>query len=138
MEGASSLIMLVVVVAVFYFMLIRPENKRKKQAEAMRESLKKGDTITTIGGIVGKVVLVKPDTLVIETSEDRVRLEVTKWAISTTGVQASDAQSGGRKKEEEKPAEEKAEEAAPAAQETAAPAEEKADRDPWDEPEKKD
>ena len=59
MEGASSIIMLVVLVLVFYFMLIRPENKRKKQAQAMRDSLKKGDTITTIGGIVGKIVTVK-------------------------------------------------------------------------------
>ena len=122
MEGASSLIMLVIVVAVFYFMLIRPENKRKKQAEAMRNSLKKGDVITTIGGIVGKVVTVKPDTIVIETSDDRVRMELTKWAVSTTGVQSSDTQTS-KKKEEEKPAEddaEKAEEPAPAIQETEA------------------
>lgn len=76
MEGASSsIIMLVVLIAVFYFMLIRPENKRKKKAQEMRDSLKKGDTITTIGGIVGKIVMVKPDTIVIETSDDRVRME---------------------------------------------------------------
>ena len=87
MEGASSsTIMLVVLIAVFYFMLIRPENKRKKKAQEMRDSLKKGDTITTIGGIVGKIVMVKPDTIVIETSDDRVRMELTKWAVSTTGV----------------------------------------------------
>ena len=85
MEGASSsIIMLVVLIAVFYFMLIRPENKRKKKAQEMRDSLKKGDTITTIGGIVGKIVMVKPDTIVIETSDDRVRMELTKWAVSTT------------------------------------------------------
>ena len=55
MEGASSsIIMLVVLIAVFYFMLIRPENKRKKKAQEMRDSLKKGDTITTIGGIVAR------------------------------------------------------------------------------------
>ena len=90
MEGASSsTIMLVVLIAVFYFMLIRPENKRKKKAQEMRDSLKKGDTITTIGGIVGKIVMVKPDTIVIETSDDRVRMELTKWAVSTTGVQSS-------------------------------------------------
>ena len=90
MEGASSsIIMLVVLIAVFYFMLIRPENKRKKKAQEMRDSLKKGDTITTIGGIVGKIVMVKPDTIVIETSDDRVRMELTKWAVSTTGVQSS-------------------------------------------------
>jgi preprotein translocase subunit YajC len=83
--------MLVVLIAVFYFLLIRPENKRKKKAQEMRDSLKKGDVITTIGGIVGKIVMVNPDTLVIETSEDRVRMEITKWAITTTGVQASPA-----------------------------------------------
>ena len=88
MEGASSsIIMLVVLIAVFYFMLIRPENKRKKKAQEMRDSLKKGDTITTIGGIVGKIVMVKPDTIVIETSDDRVRMELTKWSVSTNNSQ---------------------------------------------------
>ena len=109
MESISSIIMLVVVIAVFYFMLIRPENKRKKQAQAMRDSLKKGDTITTIGGIVGKIVTVKPDTIVIETSEDRVRMELTKWAVSTTGVQAS-TEPVKEKKEKKESAEEPAEE----------------------------
>ena len=89
-ESSYSIIMLVVLMAVFYFLLIRPENKRKKKAQEMRESVKKGDTITTIGGIIGRVVQVNKDTLVIETSEDRVRMEVTKWAISTPGVQTTD------------------------------------------------
>ena len=104
----ESIIMLVVLIAVFYFLLIRPENKRKKKAQEMRDSLKKGDVITTIGGIVGKIVMVNPDTLVIETSEDRVRMEITKWAISTTGVQASTEAKAAKKKDEEK-ADEKAE-----------------------------
>ena len=125
MEGASSIIMLVVLFAIFYFMLIRPENKRKKQAQAMRDSLKKGDVITTIGGIVGKIVLVKPDTIVIETSEDRVRMELTKWAVSTTGVQAS-AEGQTSKEDKKKEDEVKASEEIPetAAEESAAPAEE--------------
>ena len=107
----ESILMLVVLIAVFYFLLIRPENKRKKQAQAMRDSLKKGDVITTIGGIIGKIVQVNPDTLVIETSEDRVRMEITKWAISTTGVQAStEATKEKKKKEEDKPQEEPAKE----------------------------
>jgi preprotein translocase subunit YajC len=89
----SSIIMLVLLLVVFYFMLIRPENKRKKAAQEMRNSLKKGDKLTTIGGIVGTIVQVKDDTLIIETSEDRVRMEITKWAVSTTGVQTTaDAQ----------------------------------------------
>ena len=90
--GGSMIIMLVIMIAVFYFFLIRPENKKKKQAEEMRSSLAVGDTITTIGGIVGKIVAVKSETIVFETSEDRVRMEVTKWAISTKGKQTQEAQ----------------------------------------------
>ena len=121
----ETILMMGLLVAVFYFLLIRPENKRKKQTEEMRSSLKKGDTITTIGGIVGNIVQINADTLVIETSEDRVRVEITKWAISNTGVQTStDARKSPSKKKEtaEEPAkvEEKSAEAEDApAEETA-------------------
>ena len=81
-SGMYSIVLLVLMFALLYFFMIRPENKRKKQAEEMRNSLKKGDTITTIGGIVGKIVMVNPNTIVIETSDDRVRMELTKWAVS--------------------------------------------------------
>lgn len=105
----ESIIMMVVLIAVFYFLLIRPENKRKKQAQDMRNSLKKGDTITSIGGIVGKVVQVNDGTIIIETSEDRVRIEFLKSAIGSVGTldeQAAAAQRGSRKsKKAEKPAE---------------------------------
>ena len=74
----STIIMIVVMIAIFYFLLIRPENKRKKQAEEMRNSLKKGDWLTTIGGIYGRVVTITDRTVVIETSEDRVRMEFVK------------------------------------------------------------
>ncbi len=80
----SSILMIVVMIALFYFMLIRPENKRKKQAEEMRNSIKKGEKITTIGGMVGKVVQVNDSTVVFETSEDRVRIEIAKWGIQST------------------------------------------------------
>ena len=110
MDAGSSLIMLVVLFAVFYFMLIRPENKRKKQAQAMRDSLKKGDVITTIGGIIGKIVQVKEDSIVIETSEDRVRMELTKWAVSTVGVQSTIDPKEAKKKAAEKAAEPEKEE----------------------------
>ena len=79
----SMLLPLVIMIALMYFLMIRPENKRKKQAEEMRNSLKKGDQITTIGGIVGKIVHVTEETIVIETSDDRVRMELAKWAVST-------------------------------------------------------
>ena len=100
----ESIVMLVLMFAIFYFLLIRPENKRKKKAQEMRDSIKKGDTITTIGGIIGRVVMVNNETLVIETSEDRVRMEITKWAVSTTGVQTGDEPE--KKKKEEKASEE--------------------------------
>ena len=81
--GMSTIIMLVVMVGIFYFMMIRPENKRKKKAQEMRDSVQVGDKITTIGGMIGRVVHVSDDKLTFETSEDRVRIEVTKWAISS-------------------------------------------------------
>ena len=103
----EPIIMMVAMLAIFYFILIRPENKRKKQAQEMRDSLKKGDTVTTIGGIVGKIVSTDQNTIIIETSEDRVRMELTRWAVSTVGVQTGEqpeAGKKGKKAEEEKPA----------------------------------
>lgn len=85
--GASMLVMMIVLIAVFYFFMIRPENKRKKEAQAMRDAIKVGDNITTIGGIIGDVVSVKDDSIVIETSADRVRVEFAKFAISPTTPQ---------------------------------------------------
>lgn len=94
----ESLLLMVAMIAVFYFLIIRPENKRKKQAEQMRSSLKKGDRVTTIGGMVGKIVQVNDSTIVFETSEDRVRIEVTKWAVQSTGaMEQAAAQKSGKK-----------------------------------------
>ena len=98
----STMVMLVVMLAVFYFMLIRPENKRKKEAEEMRGSVKKGDKVTTIGGIVGTVVDVKENNIVIETSADQVRIEIAKWALSTNETAAEAAKAEARKAEEAK------------------------------------
>lgn len=81
--GLGIFLPLILMLAMLYFLMIRPENKRKKQAEEMRNSLKKGDQITTIGGIVGKIVQVADENIIIETSDDRVRMELTKWAVST-------------------------------------------------------
>jgi len=82
----SGIIVLVVMLVVFYFFLIRPENKKKKKAEEMRNNLSVGDKITTIGGMVGKIVDVSGDLITFETGEDRVRIQVTKWAISTNTI----------------------------------------------------
>ncbi len=86
----SMIIIMVAMLALMYFMLIRPENKRKKQAAEMRNSLAVGDEITTIGGIIGTICAVKDNTIVIETGADRVRIEFTKWAVSSKGTQTSE------------------------------------------------
>ena len=127
-ESTSMIVMIVLMFAIMYFLMIRPENKRKKKAQEMRDSLKKGDVITSIGGIVGKIVQVNKDTIIIETSEDRVRMELTKWAVSSVGVQTGeqpDQPKKGEKKEEEASTEEPAEIAETAETAEASEAEEK-------------
>ena len=101
-ETIYSLIMMVAVFAIMYFILIRPENKRKKEAEQMRSSVKNGDKITTIGGIVGTVVNVKENNLVIETGADQVRVEIAKWAMSTNETAAENARAEAKKAQEAK------------------------------------
>lgn len=99
---ASPLIMMVLMIAIFYFMLIRPENKRKKEAEQMRSSVKTGDKITTIGGITGTVVNVKENRIVIESGADQVRIELEKWAISSNETAAEAAKAEAKKAQEAK------------------------------------
>ena len=98
--GMATIVMLVAMVAIFYFMMIRPENKRKKEAEAMRNAVKVGDKVVTIGGICGTVVDIKDDKFVIETSADRVRVEFQKWALSANESGAERAKEEARKAEE--------------------------------------
>ena len=110
----STIMMIVLMIAIFYFLIIRPENKRKKQAEEMRDSLKKGDWLTTIGGVYGRVVSITDRTVVIETSEDRVRVEFLKSAIGQVGTldeQAAAQQRPAKKDKKADKAEEKTVEA---------------------------
>ena len=100
--GATMIITLLVMIAVFYFLMIRPENKRKKEAEQMRSSAKVGDKITTIGGVVGTIVDVKEDKFVMETGADRVRIEFAKWALSTNETGAERAKEEAKKAAEAK------------------------------------
>lgn len=83
----SMIISIVLMVGVVYLFMIRPDQKRKKEAQELRNSLNVGEEITTIGGIVGTICQVKESTVVFETGADRVRLEIMKWAISRKGVQ---------------------------------------------------
>ena len=78
----ESMILIVLMLVFMYFFLIRPENKRKKSEQTMRDSLTVGDNITTIGGITGTICAVKENTVVIESGADRVRIEFLKSAIS--------------------------------------------------------
>ncbi len=100
----GTILMLVIMIGIFYFMLIRPENKRKKEAEQLRSGVKVGDRITTIGGIIGTVVSVKDDKFVIETSADQVRIEFAKWALSTNDSAAEAAAEAAKKAREDKAA----------------------------------
>ena len=96
--GGSTILMLVLMFAVFYFFFIRPENKKKKKVEDMRNSLSLGDEITTIGGMTGKIVQVTEDTVTFETGEDRVRIQIKKWGISTTAkMEAAEAEARNSK-----------------------------------------
>lgn len=87
--GLRMILIFVAVIAIMYFLMIRPEKKKQKKVEAMRDALKVGDNITTIGGIVGDVVSIKDGKdgkIVIETSADRVRMELEKWSVSTNNT----------------------------------------------------
>ena len=105
----STIMMIVLMIAIFYFLMIRPENKRKKQAEEMRSALKKGDWLTTIGGVYGRVVAITDRTVVIETSEDRVRVEFLKSAIGQVGTLDQQAAQQRPAKKDKEAAEEKVE-----------------------------
>ena len=89
----ESIVLLVLMFAMLYFFMIRPENKRKKEAENLRNSLAVGDEITSIGGITGTVCAVKENTIVIETGADRVRIELTKWAVSSKNAKPGEPES---------------------------------------------
>lgn len=77
----TMIIMMVGLFALMYFMTIRPQKKRQKEEQEMRNAVEVGDVITTIGGICGKVVTVKEDHLIIETGVDRNRMQITRWAV---------------------------------------------------------
>ena len=91
MGNISLILMIVLTIAVFYFFGIRPQKKQEREQNAMRNSLSVGDEITTIGGIIGKIVSIKDETCVIETTHDRTKIRILKTAISRVDVKAEDA-----------------------------------------------
>ena len=98
-----TILMMVALFAIMYFVMIRPQRKRQKEEQNMRDSIQIGDEITTIGGIYGRVVTVKDDSLVIETGSDRVKMKITRWAIQTnnTAQERADKEKEALKKAQE-------------------------------------
>ncbi|SKC70174.1 protein translocase subunit yajC [Maledivibacter halophilus] len=79
----SGLIMMLVFFGIFYFLLIRPQQKKNKQIQRMRSELKVGDNIITIGGVHGKVLSIKDELVTIEVGADKVKLQISKWAVGS-------------------------------------------------------
>ena len=90
--GWTTIIMLVVMLIAFYFFLIRPQKKQEKQAAAMRDNLQVGDEITSIGGIIGKIVSIKEETVTIETSKEKTKIRLLRTAIRQVDLKAEDAE----------------------------------------------
>lgn len=86
----GSLIMIVVMIAIMYFLMIRPQQKKQKEEQKMRNSLRVGDEITTIGGIKGRVVSIKDETITIESGADRTKVQFEKWALQTVHTKHDD------------------------------------------------
>ena len=88
----GGILMIVVLFVGMYFLMIRPQKKQEKQVNDMRNNLQVGDEITTIGGIVGKIVSIKEETITIETSHDRTKIRFLRSAVRCVDVKAEDAQ----------------------------------------------
>lgn len=93
-SGIMTIVMLVAMLAIFYFLMYRPQKKQDRQQNEMRNSIEVGDEITTIGGIIGKIVSIKDETLVIETSKDKTKIRILRSAIRSVDVKAEDSQQG--------------------------------------------
>ena len=89
-QGFTSLIMIVAMIAVFYFFMYRPQKKQERETNEMRNSLQVGDEITTIGGIIGKVISMKEETVMIETGRDGTKIRILRSAIKSIDVKAED------------------------------------------------
>lgn len=104
LELIMQFLPIVLLVALFWFFLIRPQRKRDKEERNMRDSIQVGDEISTIGGFIGKVVNIKDDVFIIETSNDRTKLKIYRWAIrgkeapATDGVEAPKEADDSKKK----------------------------------------
>lgn len=99
-----TLMPLILLIVIMYFLLIRPQKKREKEVNAMRNAVKVGDEVITIGGICGKIVKTKDETLTIQVGADKVKFEVMRWAVSK--VVTGEPAPSSKKAKREEPAEE--------------------------------
>ncbi len=90
-NAVTTIIMIVAMIAIFYFFMYRPQKKQEKESNDMRNNLQVGDEITTIGGIIGKIVSIKDETVLIETSNERNKIRILKTAVRNVDVHAEDA-----------------------------------------------
>lgn len=86
----SMIIPMVLLFGVMYFLMIRPQKKKEKETQAMRNNIIVGDEITTIGGVVGIVISIKEDTVIIETGSDRSKLRIKRWAVQSNETKHDD------------------------------------------------
>ena len=91
-SSIGTILIIVLFVVVVYFLMIRPQKKQEKETKNMRDNLQVGDEITTIGGIIGKIVSIKEETITIETSHDRTKIRFLRSAVRSVDVKAEDAQ----------------------------------------------
>ena len=92
LSGIISFAMIALMFGALYFFMIRPQKKQEKETNAMRNNLQVGDEITTIGGIIGKIISIKEETCVIETGRDRTTMRILKSAVARVDVHAEDAE----------------------------------------------
>ena len=88
----STLVFLAVMLVVFYFFMIRPQKKQEKETKSMLDNLQVGDEITTVGGIIGKIISIKDETVLIETSKDCTKIRILRTAVRNVDVHAEDAE----------------------------------------------
>lgn len=86
-KGSSSMfIMMAVMLGFAYLAIMRPQKKRQKEEQALRDNVQIGDEITTVGGIIGRIITVKDESIVIETGADRNKMRIERWAIRTNNT----------------------------------------------------
>ena len=102
-QSTMSILMLVLIIVVMYFLLIRPQKKKEKAINEMRNAIKAGDEIITIGGICGKIVKTKDESLVIQVGADKVKFEIMRWAVSKVVSESSAPAPAAAEEEETEP-----------------------------------